>query len=388
MILKDLLVIELANVLAGPSAGMFFAEMGADVIKIENLRTRGDVTRGWKLQNESPQEDISAYFASANWGKKSIALDITDPEGKEIIYKLTAKADIVISSYKAGDDKKLGMDYESLKKINPGIIYASVSGYGCDDPRVAYDAVLQAETGFMSMNGTKESGPLKMPVALMDILTAHQLKEAILLGLIKKLKTGEGSNVHVSLFKAAVSSLANQGTNYLFTGKIPELSGSLHPNIAPYGETFTTTDGRMIILAVGSDKQFSELCAVLEMEVPGDFRTNSDRVMYRSRLFRILNEKIIKWNHLELLEALRKKHIPAGLVKNVEEALAEKESEDVKLKSGNISGLRQAVFSGPAEYIIPQRPPHYSEHTFEILGKYLGFTPEMIKSLKADNVAG
>lgn len=388
MLLKNLLVIELASVLAGPSAGMFLAEMGAEVIKIENLKTKGDVTRSWKLKEESAEEDISAYFASANWGKKSIALDISTEKGRAIIYKLIEKADIVISSYKAGDDKKLGMDYESIKKIKPDIIYASISGYGKNDSRVAYDAILQAETGFMSMNGTTESGPLKMPVALMDILTAHQLKEAILLALIKKLKTGEGSNIHVSLYQAAISSLANQATNYLFTGQIPQASGSLHPNIAPYGETFETVDGKTIILAVGSDKQFYELCNILQIENPEDFKTNRDRVANRGRLFNLLNEKIRNWPSKELLNRLTEKNIPAGLVQNVAEALADRESKDVILRSGDISGLRQSVISGIVENEKPVRPPHYSEHTDEILKKYLNFTAEEIKSLHADNVAG
>src|SRR5690242_7670370 len=151
MILQNIKVIELAGVLAGPSVGMFLAELGAEVIKIENPATKGDVTRGWKLPDEKPVNGITTYFSCANWGKKSLAVNINTQEGKGIIYKLVQDADIVITSYKKGDDAKLGMDYETLKAFSPNIIYASISGYGEDDERIAYDAVLQAECGFMFM---------------------------------------------------------------------------------------------------------------------------------------------------------------------------------------------------------------------------------------------
>ncbi|MCX6296683.1 MAG: CoA transferase, partial [Bacteroidetes bacterium] len=212
-IFKDLKVIELANVLAGPAVGMFFAELGAQVIKIENKSTNGDVTRSWKIAKEDQKINSSAYYASVNWNKKSMFLDLKDASDKSKIIELIKEADIVISNYKKGDDIKLGMDFETLKKTNPTLIYAHISGFGEENSRTAFDIVLQAETGFMFMNGTKESGPIKMPVALIDILAAHQLKEGVLVALIKRMQTGNGSKVSVSLYDSAIASLANQATN-------------------------------------------------------------------------------------------------------------------------------------------------------------------------------
>src|SRR5882672_8972514 len=176
--LQDLKVLELASVLAGPSVGQFFAELGAEVIKIENPKIGGDVTRGWKIPDE-PTDDRSAYFCSCNWGKKSVALDLTLSKDLEVVKKLSARADIIIASYKPGDAEKLGVAYEQLITINQQLIYGQISGYGSDDDRVGYDAVIQAETGFMDLNGEKDGPPTKMPVALIDILAAHQLKEGL-----------------------------------------------------------------------------------------------------------------------------------------------------------------------------------------------------------------
>src|SRR6478609_11070071 len=168
----DLKVLELASVLAGPSVGQFFAELGAEVIKVENLKSGGDVTRTWKVSGEK-EGDLSAYFCSCNWGKKSIAVDLSSKEGKEIVQKLASKSDVVIASYKPGDAEKLGVAYEQLNNINPKLIYGQITGYGSDNNRVGYDAVIQAESGFMDMNGERGGDPLKMPVALIDVLAAH-----------------------------------------------------------------------------------------------------------------------------------------------------------------------------------------------------------------------
>src|SRR4051812_45658620 len=166
-VLKDIRVLELASVLAGPSAGQFFAELGAEVIKVENVQTGGDVTRTWKAEGEKPG-DLSAYFCCCNWGKKSVAVDLTSPEGKNFVQDQAAKSDIVIASYKPGDAHKLGVSYDQLIVRNDKLIYAQVTGYGPDNDRVGYDAVIQAESGFMDLNGERNGSPLKMPVALID----------------------------------------------------------------------------------------------------------------------------------------------------------------------------------------------------------------------------
>ena len=191
---SDLKVIELAGVLAGPSAGLFFAELGARVIKIENPKTGGDVTRSWKLQSENKEDKTSAYFWSINAGKDILFLDLSIDKDLESFYDLIKSADILITNYKLGDDIKLKVDYQTLKDLNSTLIYASINGFGDNNPRTAYDLILQAESGFMFMNGEKNAAPLKMPVALIDILAGHQLKEAILIALLNKYKTNKGSH--------------------------------------------------------------------------------------------------------------------------------------------------------------------------------------------------
>jgi crotonobetainyl-CoA:carnitine CoA-transferase CaiB-like acyl-CoA transferase len=324
---KDLKVVELANVLAGPAVGLFFAELGAQVIKVENKLTHGDVTRSWKIPAEDKNSSSSAYFASVNWHKTSIFIDLRSASDREQVTELIRHADIVISNYKPGDDVKLQMDYEYLKKVNPRLIYAHISGFGSANPRTAYDLILQAETGFMYMNGTPESGPLKMPVALIDVLAAHQLKEGILIALIKRMQTGKGSYVTASLEHAAIAALANQASNWLMTGYNHQPSGSLHPNIAPYGELFTTADSKKIVLAIGNDKQFKKLCAVLkriDISTDARFIDNTQRVIHREQLFDILQAAIIHQQAAILITELIKHDVPVGTIKSVKEVFESK----------------------------------------------------------------
>ena len=369
--LNDLKVLELASVLAGPSVGQFFAELGAEVIKIENPKNGGDVTRGWKTADE-PTDDRSAYFCSCNWGKKSVALDLTLAGDLEIVKKLAAKSDIVIASYKPGDAEKLGVSYSQLKTINPKLIYGQITGYGSDDERVGYDAVIQAEAGFMALNGEHDGPPTKMPVALIDILAAHHLKEGLLLALLKRSKTNEGSFVEVSLIQAAVASLANQGTNWLVGKKLPQRQGSAHPNIAPYGESFVTQDSKRVLLAVGSDKQFEELAKILELQVPDHFKTNQQRVAHRKELNKLLAEKIMNINSVKLMEKLHVKKIPAGFIQNLKEVFDLPQAQEIQLDNNDIRGVRNYIGKnfGPWDNtLLP--PPHLGEHTEEVLNAIL-----------------
>lgn len=268
-IFENLKVIELSSVLAGPLVGTFFAELGAEVIKIENIKTGGDVTRSWKLSTENPEESISAYYAAANYGKTSLLKNLKKDSDFQEILTLIKKSDILIANFKPGDAQKLKLDFETLRPINPSLIYGEITGFGENDPRVAYDVVLQAETGYMSMNGEHGYPPLKMPLAFIDILTAHQMKEGILCALLQRSADGKGRKVTVSLYNSAIASLANQASNWLMNKHIPKKIGSLHPNIAPYGETFQCQDGKWIVLAVGSDQQFAKLAVLLELpELP------------------------------------------------------------------------------------------------------------------------
>ena len=347
---KKLKVVELASVLAGPATGLFFAELGAKVLKIENKKTNGDVTRGWKLPSEDPCQKTSAYFNSVNFKKKYLFLDLTNQKDRSICLQKIKRADIVIVNYKKGDDKKLGLDYATLKKVNPQLIYGRISGFGVNDDRSAFDLIIQAESGFMSMNGTQKSGPLKMPVALIDVLAAHQLKEAILLALIKRLKTKKGSCVTVSLFDVAICSLVNQATNWLMVGHLPELTGSLHPNIAPYGEIFTTKDNHLITFAIGTDEQFKNLCVELGLEKVSEnpkYVTNQLRVKYRKSLFKILFSKM-KNHSLDSIENFSsEKRIPLGKVRNLREVFELKEAQKLihKTNSGEFKYLSSIAFS-------------------------------------------
>lgn len=366
----DIKVLELASVLAGPGAGQFFAELGAEVIKVENQKTGGDVTRTWKGNGELT-DDRSAYFCSVNWGKKSIAVDLTSSEGRSVVQKLASKSDIVIASYKPGDAEKLGVSYGQLKRKNPKLIYGQITGYGSDNERVGYDAVIQAESGFMDLNGEKNGLPTKMPVALIDVLAGHQLKEALLVALLKRERTGVGSFVEVSLIQTAISSLTNQATNWLVANKLPSRQGSLHPNIAPYGESFETKDGKRVLLAVGSDRQFFDLLRILKIDplaFENKFSTNHRRIENREEMNGVLAEAIGKLTASELFLQIHKLKIPAGMIQNVREALEMKEAKNLLMHADSLQGIRTFVASGDAvksNVLLP--PPHFGEHTEEIL---------------------
>lgn len=322
MELEGIKVVELASVLAGPAVGMFFAELGAEVIKIENKTTGGDVTRRWKLPTESTTRTTSAYYASVNWGKQVLLLDLRAEADRKQVEELLKEADIVISNFKTSSAQKLGMSYEQLKSINPSIIYAQLLAFDDSEERPAFDVVLQAEAGFLFMNGAPGQPPVKMPVALIDLLAAHQLKEGILLALLKRYKTGKGSLVRTSLYKAALSSLANQASNWLNEGHIPQPMGTLHPNIAPYGDIFWTKDQKPIVLAVGTEKQFQLLCELIhqpELASHPLFTTNALRVKHRTALKEALEAAIRELDSREWIPKLHEARIPVGQINNMEE---------------------------------------------------------------------
>jgi crotonobetainyl-CoA:carnitine CoA-transferase CaiB-like acyl-CoA transferase len=319
---SELKVIELAGVLAGPSVGVFFSELGSKVIKIENPKTGGDVTRNWKSEKENPSDKESAYYWSVNTGKEILFLDITKENDLQKFYTLIKDADILITNFKKGDDVKLNVSYSQLSIINAQLIYASINGFGNESNRTAYDLILQAEAGFMLINGEPDSKPVKMPVALIDLLAGHQLKEAILIALLEREKTKRGSHVSVSLFDSAVASLVNQATNWLIGGHLPEAIGSLHPNIAPYGELFSTKDYHTITFAIGSDKQFKALCELLDLKeliTDEKFNSNPNRVKNREELFELLNIEVEKIDFNTLYKKCLDLEIPIGKLRNLKE---------------------------------------------------------------------
>ncbi|MBS1978654.1 MAG: CoA transferase [Bacteroidetes bacterium] len=362
-------VLELASVLAGPSVGQFFAELGAEVIKVENP-DGGDVTRSWKSAGEIT-DDRSAYFCCCNWGKKSVTLNLHTEGDRQKILRLAASADIVIASYKPGDAKKLGVDYPTLSKDNERLIYGLITGYGSADPRVGYDALIQAESGFMDINGEPDGPPLKMPVALIDVLAAHQLKEALLLALLQRERTEKGSCVEVSLMDAALASLANQGTNWLVAGKLPMRKGSTHPNIAPYGDMFVTADGKRILLAVGSDRQYFDLLKAIgaaddPLLTSAKFSQNQSRVTHRTELVTNLGEYISRIDSMDLLNELRTTNVPGGIIQTVKESLAN--AGGLVLKANGLAGVRTFVgLPDGVERSALSPPPHLGQHNEEVL---------------------
>lgn len=387
--LKDLMVLELASVLAGPGVGQFFAELGARVIKVENIKTNGDVTRGWKSRHEST-DDRSAYFCSVNWGKQSIAVDLSEPKGRDILHGLAAQSDIAISSFKPGDAEKLGVDYHTLSRDHPKLIYGQITGYGGHDSRVGYDAIIQAEAGFMYLNGEPGGKSLKMPVALIDILAGHHLKEGLLLALLEKTKTGRGQLVEVSLIQAAAASLANQATNYLIGGFSPDKQGSSHPNIAPYGDVYLSQDNKEVLLAVGTDRQFQVLCDILgcrEIAIDVRFADNPSRVRNRAALQEILSAAISGYRAAELVEKLSLQKVPAAVIRNIPEAIDDPEVKKLLISQGTLRALRTFAATGNSSissHLLP--PPAFGEHTGIILQEMLNYSPTAVQNLREQGI--
>jgi crotonobetainyl-CoA:carnitine CoA-transferase CaiB-like acyl-CoA transferase len=326
---SNLKIIDVSTVLAGPSVATFFAELGAKVIKVENA-TLPDVTRSWKLPSENKNATISAYFSSVNYGKEYISLNLKEENDRQKFLGLIADADILISNFKFGDEEKLRIEDSILRSINPNLICGKINGFGRNSDRVAYDLILQAESGYMSMNGTTESGPVKMPVAFIDVLAAHQLKEGLLIALMELKQNDVAKTVSVSLYDAAVSSLVNQASNYLMEGHIPQRIGSLHPNIAPYGELFETKENDQITFAIGTDSHFRKLCILLGLRsLPEDerFNSNSVRVINRLELQQILQEKISTFSTDFILSSLLKENVPAGKIRNLKEVFSDQSAQ-------------------------------------------------------------
>lgn len=336
---KGLKVVDCSSVLAGPQVGTFFAELGAHVIKFENAKTNGDVTRTWHTPSES-KEKISSYYSSINYKKEIRFVDLTIEEDIALIHSELETADIVLSNFKGSDAAKFQLNTELLSQKFPHLIQGVIRGFEFEKDRVAYDVVLQAETGFMFMNGSSDGPPTKMPVALIDVLAAHQLKEGILCALIQKAKTGKGSCVEVSLEKAALASLANQASYFLMTGNIPQRLGSLHPNIAPYGELFQTQDEKWLVLAIGSNEQFRKLCLILnDSDTATDLRfsSNTDRVKNRIDLKEILQTQFSLINCSDFELNAQATGVPYGRVRNMKEVF-EREAASKNILNETIEG--------------------------------------------------
>ncbi len=350
---KGLKIIDASTVLAGPSVATFFAELGAEVIKIEG--PKGDVTQSWRLSSEG-ELGWSAYYSSVNFGKENLSLNLKSSVDYEVFKNLLQSADVLITNFKESDNQKFLLNKEVLLSLNEKLVWGQIKGFENDHERLAYDVVLQAETGFMFMNGQPHSPATKMPVALIDVLAAHQLKEGILWALLERSETSKGGEVSVSLEAAAISALTNQASNYLMTGHIPKRMGSMHPNIAPYGDVFTTADNSEIVLAIGSNQQFNSLCDILQLsnEVKEKFSSNVYRVGHRDVLVKVLQEAFRQSDSTILMNQFHEKRVPAGRIKNLKEVFKTETAQSMVLSQWvdgqNTQRVQQKAFSYSSWY--------------------------------------
>ncbi|TXH81297.1 MAG: CoA transferase [Rhizobium sp.] len=380
--LSGIRVIELARVLAGPWAGQMLADLGADVIKVENP-DGGDDTRQWGppfVEGKDGENLSAAYYHSANRGKRSITADLRSGEGQELVRRLVRTADVVIENFKLGGLVKYGLDYESLRKINPRIVYCSITGFGQTGPYAGlagYDYIVQGMSGFMSITGEPDGQPMKAGVAIADIFTGIYAVSAIEAALIHALKTGEGQLIDMALLDVQSAVLANQNMNYLISGKPPVRLGNAHPNISPY-EVVPTADG-YLILAVGNDGQFRRLCAILGMEANADderYATNKARVANRNEVRAFVSAETLKWNKAELLRACEANAVPAGAINTIEDMFADPQIAarglriDLEDSAGTvIPSVRTPIMLSETPLTYTRPSPRLGEHQEEVLAE-------------------
>jgi crotonobetainyl-CoA:carnitine CoA-transferase CaiB-like acyl-CoA transferase len=404
--LSNVTVLDLSRILAGPWAGQVLADLGADVIKIEKPQG-GDDTRSWgpPFLQHTDSEDRSpadaAYFLCANRNKKSVTVDFTTPEGRALVQQLAREADVVLENFKVGGLKAYGLDYESLKAINPRLIYCSITGFGQTGPyaaRPGYDFLVQAMGGLMSITGRGDAepgaGPQKAGVAVTDILTGLYAAIGILAALNHREHSGVGQHIDLSLLDVQVACLANQAMNYLVSGKAPERLGNAHPNIVPY-QDFPTQDGYMII-AVGNDSQFARLCAEMgigELATESRFATNQTRVANRVELIERLNAVTRTRPTAAWTAALEKAGVPCGPINTIDAVFSDPQVQARAMKvdmphpvSGSVSLVANPLRLSETPVTYRTAPPTLGAQTEEVLTQRLGMSREDIDRLRAAGI--
>lgn len=380
--LKGIRVIELARILAGPWAGQLLADLGADVIKVENP-DGGDDTRKWGppfVTGHDGENLSAAYYHACNRGKRSVAIDFSRPEGTEVVRRLAATADVLIENFKLGGLKKYGLDYDSLKAVNPRLVYCSITGFGQSGPyapRAGYDFIVQGMSGLMSITGPAGGEPQKVGVAVTDIFTGLYSVVAIQAALRHAEATGQGQHIDMALFDSQISVLANQNLNYLVSGNSPVQMGNAHPNIAPY-EVLPVKDGHFI-LAVGNDGQFAKFCGVVGLDHLAknpDFATNSARVANRAALRDHVVAALAAFARDELLPKLEAAGVPASPINTIGQMFADPQVAARGMRMDLDDGHGNALPSVRAPMVMSKTPLAYSrpsprlgEHTDEILAE-------------------
>ena len=396
--LAGLKVVELARVLAGPWAGQVFADLGASVVKVESLA--GDDTRQWgppSIDNHDGTRD-AAYFHSTNRGKRSIAVDLSRPEGQTIVRKLVVDADVLIENFKVGGLQKFGLDYDSLHRLNSRLVYCSITGFGQDGPyasRPGYDFMIQGMGGIMDLTGDPSGDPQKTGVAFTDLFTGLYSVIAIQAALSHREKTGVGQWIDMALLDAQVTVLANQALNYLASGHSPRRLGNAHPNIVPY-QLFPVADGSVNI-AAGNDRQFRACVGVLRLPHLADdprYATNEARVTNRANLVTLMAAATSTFTREALLANLESVGVPAGPINSVAEVFADPQVVHRKLRldlpragRGTVPGVRTPIRMSETPLKYERASPRLGEHTADILAE-LGYARTEIERLKVDRVVG
>ncbi|SCX04490.1 CaiB/BaiF CoA transferase family protein [Agrobacterium rosae] len=380
--LTGIRVIELARVLAGPWAGQMLADMGADVIKVESP-DGGDDTRAWGppfVESQDGDNLSAAYYHSTNRGKRSITVDLKTDEGRKTVRRLVKTADVVIENFKRGGLEKYGLDYQSLRALNPKLIYCSITGFGQTGPYAdfaGYDYIVQGMSGFMSITGEPDGQPMKAGVAVADIFTGIYSVTAIQAALIHAMRTGQGQHIDMALLDVQSAVLANQNMNYLISGKGPVRLGNAHPNISPY-EVVPTADG-FLILAVGNDGQFRRLCKILGIDAIADderYATNKARVAHKVDVRQIVSTETLKWMKRDLLTACETNAVPAGPINSIEEMFADPQIQarglrvDLPAADGTvIPGVRTPIVLSETPLRYERPSPRLGEHQAEVLAE-------------------
>ncbi|MGE7764170.1 CaiB/BaiF CoA transferase family protein [Peribacillus sp. NPDC096540] len=390
--LDGVLIIDVSRVLAGPFCSMILGDLGADVIKIEHHES-GDETRGW---GPPFAQGESAYYLCANRNKQSMTLNLKSEKGREIFRKLVSSGDIVVQNFKTGTLEKMGIGYEELKEFNPQLIMASITGFGLTGPYKdlpGYDYIIQAMSGLMSITGETDGRPMKVGVAIADILTGLYTCIGILSALHHREKTGEGQEIDISLMDCQVSSLVNVASNYLFNGITPERMGNQHPNIVPY-QTFHASDGELVV-AVGNDEQFRRFTYVLErpdLAEQEKFKRNENRLLNKEELIPIVEDLLKRKTKKEWKILLDDAGIPNGPINTIAEMFEDPQIKArdmlVNMEHPTVENLR--VTGSPLKLsktpvTMRKHPPMYGEHTDSILAG-IGYKPDEIIKFKQNKI--
>jgi crotonobetainyl-CoA:carnitine CoA-transferase CaiB-like acyl-CoA transferase len=402
--LSHIRVLDLSRVLAGPWAGQIFGDLGAEVIKVERPGS-GDDTRHWGppyiKDAEGNDSREAAYFQSANRNKQSLTLDFTLPEGQRLIRELVPQCDVLLENFKVGGLAAYGLDYESLKALNPRLIYCSITGFGQTGPyakRAGYDFMIQGLGGLMSLTGRPEgeegAGPMKVGVALTDILTGLYATVGVLAALNQREQSGVGQHIDVALLDVQVACLANQAMNYLATGVAPKRLGNAHPNIVPY-QDFPSADGDFI-LAVGNDGQFRKFCEVAGLPALADdprFSTNKARVAHRGELIPLLRQATVFKTTAQWIELLEAAGVPCGPINDLAQVFADPQvrARGLRLDLPNALGSSTPQVASPLRLSATpvayrSAPPLLGQHTEALLQRLLGMSAAQVAALREAGV--